>query len=95
MKIACIGAGGNYFSRPIRDFAVTADLKGCEISLFDIDFARVEVMAEFGRRMSDQCNSKQTFKVAENLEQAINGADFVLASIGGAGASGCRSTVRW
>lgn len=37
MKIARLGAGGGYFTRPISDFALCEDLHGCEISLYDID----------------------------------------------------------
>ena len=93
MKIACIGAGGNYFARPLTDFAKTPELKGCDIALYDIDLERAKVkrakvMGRFGERMSKRHNSGQTHTVATTLKAAIEGADFVLASIGGTGASG-------
>ena len=88
MKIACIGGGGSYFVRPLTDFATTPELIGCEIALYDIDSDRAEAMAGYGRKISKEHNSRQKYKVSKNLREAVSSADFVLASIGGAGSSG-------
>lgn len=88
MKIACLGGGGWYFTRPISDFAVCKDIRGSEIVLYDIDRDRAGLMAKMGRRLSRQAGARLRFKNATTLVEAIDGSDFVLTSIGGTGASG-------
>jgi len=88
MMIACLGGGGWYFTRPIADFAICDDIHGSEIALYDIDRDRAELMAKTGRRLSREAGARLRFKNAQSLAEAINGSDFILCSIGGAGASG-------
>ena len=88
MKIACIGAGGWYFTRPISDFALCEEIHGSEIVLYDIDRERAELMAKMGRRLSRQAGARLRFKNAKSLAEAVDGSDFVLCSIGGIGGSG-------
>jgi len=88
MKIACIGAGGWYFIRPISDFALCEDIHGSEIALYDIDRDRAELVGKMGRRLSRAAGARLRFKIARSLAEAVDGSDFVLCSIGGAGASG-------
>ena len=88
MKIACLGAGGLYFSRPLGDIAACEDLHGAQIALYDIDHERAGLMAELGRRFSAEANAGLAVDVSHSLAEAEDGADFVLASIGGAGSSG-------
>ncbi len=88
MKIACLGGGGWYFARPIADFALCEDIHGSEIALYDIDRDRAELMVKMGRRLSRQAGARLRFKNAQSLAEAVDGSDFVLCSIGGAGASG-------
>ena len=52
MKIACLGGGGWYFTRPIADFAACEELQGSEIALYDIDEERARLVARMGRRLS-------------------------------------------
>ena len=88
MKIACLGGGGWYFTRPLADFAVCEDLHGSEIALYDIDQERARLMARMGRRLSGEAGARLRFKTARSLAEAVDGSDFLLCSIGGAGASG-------
>lgn len=88
MKIALLGGGGWYFSRPIADFAASEPLHGSRIVLYDTDAERAELMARMGRRLSRQAKSRLRFSVARSLAEAVDGSDFLLCSIGGAGASG-------
>lgn len=88
MKIACLGGGGLYFSRPLGDIAVCPDLHGSEIWLYDIDHDRAGLMAELARRFSAKARAGLQVSVARTLNEAVDGCDVALASIGGAGASG-------
>ena len=45
-------------------------------------------MARMGRRLSRQAGAGLRFSVASSLAEAVDGSDFLLCSIGGAGASG-------
>ena len=88
MKLACLGAGGRYFARPLGDIAVCEDLHGSDIALYDIDHDRCEIMAEKARGFSAETGAGLNVTVRATMEEAVDGADFVLASIGGAGSSG-------
>ena len=88
MKISCLGGGGLYFVRPLADFALTAEMRGSTIVLYDIDHERAELMAKTARRFSRETGARLRLRVAKNLTEAVDGSDFVLTSIGGAGASG-------
>jgi alpha-galactosidase len=88
MKIACLGAGGRYFTRPIGDIALCPDLHGADIALYDIDRDRADLMAGAARRFSGEAGARLNVSVASGLAEAVEGADFVLASIGGAGSPG-------
>ena len=48
MKISCLGGGGLYFVRPLADFALTAEMRGSTIVLYDIDHERAEKIAAEG-----------------------------------------------
>jgi alpha-galactosidase len=88
VKIACLGGGGLYFSRPLGDIAVCPDLHGSEIALYDIDHDRAALMADLARRFSTAAGAGLQVSVARTLAAAVDGCDVALASIGGAGASG-------
>ena len=88
MKIACLGGAGFYFSRPLGDIAVCEDLHGSDIALYDIDHDRAEMMADLTRRFSSEAGAKLKVTVARTLARAVDGCDFAVSSIGGAGASG-------
>ena len=88
MKISCIGAGGRYFARPLGDFAISEDIHGSQIALYDLDFERAEIMAKLARRFSSEAGADLEISVGQSLAEAVEGSDFVLASIGGAGGSG-------
>ena len=47
-KIVCLGGGSRYFIRALGDIAVTEGLAGSEISLYDIDIEKAEIMAQHG-----------------------------------------------
>lgn len=85
-KIACIGAGSFYFPRAIADLVIGPDLAGSELALFDIEAEKARRMAAMGRRLAAQGGLGYKVRVAANLADAVDGADFALSSIGGSGA---------
>lgn len=83
IKICYIGGGSKLWARIfMADLAVTEGLSG-EIALYDIDAEAAERNARIGERIKDNPDAKSKFeyKVYDNLEKALTGADFVLLSI--------------
>lgn len=88
MKVTCLGAGGYYFLEPLGFIAANARLRGSRVDLYDIDRERAEMMAGTARRFSAETGGGLDVRVSRTLAEAVDGADFVIASIGGAGSSG-------
>lgn len=86
VKIACLGAGSLYFPRPIGDLVVREDLAGSRLVLYDLDFERSEMMAAMGQRMTRQAGRGTQVTATADLAEALDGADFIITSIGGSGA---------
>ncbi len=82
MKIAIIGGGGIRVPLLVGGLS-RSDLRITEISLYDIDRDRLEVMANLAKQMS----SGATIRVALKPESAIEGASFVITSIRVGGAA--------
>ena len=87
VKIACIGAGSMYFRRALADIAVNPGLSESEITLYDLDLDKATVMADHAARLTDACGTRQRARAVASLTEAVDGASFVLTSIGGAGVS--------
>jgi len=86
-KIACLGGGSRYFARVLGDLAVTPGLAESEITLYDIDLEKAELMAKHGARLAEQSGTGLRVRACRDLADAVDGADFALSSIGGAGKS--------
>ena len=86
-KIVCLGGGSRYFIRALGDIAVTEGLAGSEITLYDIDMEKAEIMAQHGTRLAEEGGLGMTVRATKVLADAVDGADFAVSSIGGAGAS--------
>jgi alpha-galactosidase len=86
-KIVCLGGGSLYFRRALPDLAVVEGLAGSEIILYDIDTEKAELMAQFGRRLADLSGTGLRVRACSDLTEAVDGADFAISSIGGAGRS--------
>ncbi len=82
MKIAVIGGGSTYTPELIEGFIELAGAWGLEeVSLMDIDAARLEAVGGFIQRMvaADQGTFRVT--LTTDLEQAVSGAGFVITQI--------------
>ena len=87
VKIACLGAGGGYFPGALGDIAVTPGLAGSEVTLYDLDLDKAELMAKLGRRFTAQAGTALRVRACADLADALDGASFAVSAIGGSGAS--------
>ncbi len=86
-KIVCLGAGSYYFPRALGDIALTEGLAGSEVTLYDIDFEKAQLMAKLGKRFARETGTRVKMRACESLAEAVDGADFAVSSIGGSGPS--------
>jgi alpha-galactosidase len=86
-KIACLGSGSRYFAHTLADLVVVEGLAGSALALYDIDHEKSEVMARHGRRLAEQAGTGIAVRSCSTLADALDGADFALAAIGGSGVS--------
>ena len=86
-KIVCLGAGSFYFPRALGDFAITPGLAGSEITLYDLDVEKAELMASLGKRLAEMSGTGLRVRACADLAEAVDGADFAVSSIGGSGPS--------
>ena len=82
LKIALLGGGSLYFESVLGEIAVTPELDGSELVLFDVDAKRMELMRRVGVRVVEKTNTSLTVKSTLKLAEALDGTDFVIASIG-------------
>jgi 6-phospho-beta-glucosidase len=88
-KVTIIGGGGVRAPLLIHGLAQSQELLDIgEVSLFDVDVARTETIARIGREIARRMGAGFKICVNSRLEQAAEGAEFVLSSIrvGGMGA---------
>ena len=83
INICYIGGGSKNWARVfMTDLALEEGLGGT-ISLYDIDLPAAQRNAQIGERINGHpnCKSKFNYKVCEQLDEALVGADFVILSI--------------
>ncbi len=83
IKIAYIGGGSKQWARVfMSDLALTPDLSG-EIALYDIDMEAARRNAQIGARINENPAVRSVFRytLCPRLEDALQGADFVIVSI--------------
>jgi alpha-galactosidase len=86
VKIVCLGGGSLYFSWFLPELPLAKGLEGSEIVLYDIDVEKTTRMAAMGQRLADTVGMRMTVRAAATLDDALDGADFAVSSIGGSGA---------
>ncbi len=81
-KVACIGGGG--VRTPLVVFGINEcahQLAVDEVVLYDPDLERVRMMAALGRAVVERDGGSLRVREATSLEDAVEGAEFVLSSI--------------
>lgn len=83
IKIAYIGGGSKLWARVFMSDLAVAEGLGGEIALYDIDVPAAERNAKIGGYINRDSRtlSKFDYKVYTRLEEALEGADFVVLSI--------------
>jgi alpha-galactosidase len=86
IKIMCLGGGSLYFRQVLGNFALEEELAGSDIVLYDIDAEKAELMAGLGRRLNEMAGGSLNITSTGDPDEAVDGADYALSSIGGSGA---------
>jgi 6-phospho-beta-glucosidase len=82
MKITVVGAGSTYTPELVSGLARERDrLDVSELVLHDIDAERLEIVAGLARRMLDRGGFRGALATTQDLDRAVDGADFVLIQI--------------
>lgn len=83
IKIAYIGGGSRGWAwNLMSDLARTEELSG-SVDLYDIDFAAAQANAVIGNRYQEhpETKSRWTYRAVKTIEEALDGASFVILSI--------------
>ena len=79
IKISIIGAGSSVFSLSlIRDLCTSRHLKGCHVSMMDIDGGRLDKAFRLCTRYADEMRSGISITKTTNRLESLKGADFVI-----------------
>ena len=82
MKIAVVGGGSTYTPELVSGLAREAErLDVAELVLQDIDAERLEIVGGLAGRMLDRGGFGGGLTLTEDLDRAVDGADFVLVQI--------------
>lgn len=81
-KVACIGGGG--VRTPLVIFGINESAREVgidEVVLYDPDIERARIMGALGNAVVERDGGSLRVRAAATLEEAVEGADFVLSSI--------------
>ncbi len=82
LKIAIVGSGSTYTPELIEGIIKRKDvLPLTELALMDIDRRKLDIVGELGARMLKAAGLSCRVVLTENLDEALEGADFVLGQI--------------
>jgi len=82
LKIAVIGAGSTYTPELVNGFLSRADcLNADSIFMMDIDERKNSIVSGLAQRMISAKGLKTRLVITNNLEEAIEGADYIMAQI--------------
>jgi len=82
MKVAVVGGGSTYTPELVSGLSRESErIDVGELVLHDIDAERREVVGGLAKRMLDKQGFGGTLEVTDDLDRAVDGADFVLIQI--------------
>jgi 6-phospho-beta-glucosidase len=88
-KVSCIGGGG--VRTPLVIFGINESARELgidEVVLYDVDSERARMMAALGRAVVEREGGSLRVRESSRIEDAVEGADFVLSSIRVGGVAG-------
>ncbi|NRA39115.1 MAG: alpha-glucosidase/alpha-galactosidase, partial [Planctomycetes bacterium] len=80
-KITFIGSSFLFVPSTMRDILLNGNLDDSEVMLYDINPDAIKVVYDLCARMIQQCSSNIKLSVAKTRRAALQGADFVVASV--------------
>lgn len=82
IKVALIGAGSAQFaSHIVTDMSLCEGLRGSRVVLMDINEKRLEFITQVAKRLAEELKSGLEISKTTVLEEALEGADFVINSV--------------
>jgi alpha-galactosidase len=82
-RIVLVGAGSSSFGyKTLLDAVNSQGLKGSTIVLHDIDAEKLALMMRVAGKLKEKSGADLTFTSSTSREEALDGADFVVVSIG-------------
>ena len=82
VKIVLIGAGSAAFSAVLlKDIALMPGLKGCTLTLMDIDEGRLNVAYTLVQRVSRELGANLNITTTTDRRKALEGADYVITAV--------------
>src|SRR4051794_23623814 len=92
-KITFIGAGSTVFARNLLgDILSREELTTSEITLFDIDAARLETSELVARRVAEALEAPAKIEATTDRRRALDGADYAINMIQVGGYEPCTIT---
>jgi 6-phospho-beta-glucosidase len=91
IRLAIIGGGSPYMTSmfsSLARYAASGSLSGSSIVLYDLDRKSAGLMRTWGNAGAENDNIPISFSLADSLEEALTGADFVLSCIRPGGLDG-------
>jgi len=82
VKVAAIGAGSAQFLFELAELCALLEIGPYEVAMYDTDPARLTIVADFGRRVAAELGSPATISTPAELDEAVDGADAAVVSIG-------------
>ncbi len=89
--ITLLGAGSVVFAKDvITDILLHESLRDCELRLLDVDAERLETAGMLARAVNREIGARASVVETTDRRQALDGADFVICTIGVGGSSAAR-----
>ncbi|MGD8240082.1 MAG: alpha-glucosidase/alpha-galactosidase, partial [Armatimonadota bacterium] len=85
-KISMIGAGSAVFAKNLLgDILQFPELSDCNVSLMDIDEARLQTSERMANKLAEALDVNPTIEATDDAERALDGADYCINMIQVAG----------
>ena len=81
MKVVVVGAGSTYTPELIEGIARRPELDVSDLALVDIDRNRLDVVGGLAQRMLRAAGYPGSITLTEQIDEAVDGADFVLLQL--------------
>jgi alpha-galactosidase len=81
-RILCLGGGSGFFSSALQEIALTPELDGSHVILFDRTQKAMDNVAAQARRVAKAVDRKLTIETTTSKAKAFDGVDYCISSIG-------------